>query len=268
MFVLPGSKTEELMRVTRTIAVALLTLMVVNVLGILNTLPPAYASTCTYTGGHSGHYLANAYNTGGNVYGNAGRINAEGWNEHAGFDGVSATWIGLGFQDLTLNHIMDVGLIAGQNYYHQNSSSRVVYFELSTAGGYWFSWQTSYPIPANDNNYGSVYTYKQESDGTYDVSQNMNSTYYGYGWGADLNTYSSADYKGNATVSSENTYIKYYNSTCNYIEDNAQSALTVTTAISSTPSWSSWGSSHGTPPPDSPYSLNVDSSTSFDEYGG
>lgn len=263
----------------RVIIIALSTFALVNVLGILNSIPPAYATTCAQNGGkgQTGHYYAQANDSSTSNYGVAGRINESGWTINTGYNGSSSTSTAFVFNDgyaWPNDHWIQSGLMAGVGDNGQYSYSRIMFWEYNTlvSSGTQFAWQTGDGIPANDKNYAANWA-NGNSGGYYTYEVYINSTYWN---NANLQASISAgtsDTVGTAGAVTENTYGATYNGvyrpysgSCNSIYYNYQYHLTYSTAVSSQGSWTSWGSSHKTQGT-SPYSVSVVSNTEFYEYG-
>jgi hypothetical protein len=257
--------------VVRLVVFAMLTLLLLNSLGMLNRLPTAYAlTTCTVGGGYgnTNHYWAEWQNTGGDEYGNLAIINATSWNTHS-INGTVSTWAHLQFDD-SGNDWMQAGLTAG---YHDNgaspptmySSSRVPYNEYKFYGSSYPTedWWTSDAIPGSDNNAAVVYTASHNSDGTYTIEMFVNSTY----WNLSFSTSENAgmlDYKGTPYLGAESIYL-YYNQDC--VEyDNYIYAASVSTAISVSPTWSHWSVTGQQVNSSPPYYISQTNDYQYEEY--
>lgn len=251
----------------------------INSLGILDSIPPVYATSCAQDGGkdQTGHYYAQANDTSTSDYGSGGRINASGWTINTGYNGSSSTNVVFVFDDgyaWPYDHWIEAGLMAGVGDNNQYSSSRIMYWEYNTlaSSGTQFDWQTGDGIPANDQNYAAAWA-TSDSGGYYSYEAFINSTYWN-----DANLQASidagtSDTTGTAFVVTENTYYSDYNNvyhpysgSCNSLYYNYQYQLEYSSAVSSQGSWTSWGSSHKTQA-DSPYSVSTVSDTEFYEYG-
>jgi hypothetical protein len=253
----------------RLMVFAMLTLLLLNSLGILNRVPIAYAlTTCTVNGGGGGsnHYWAEWKNTGGDEYGNMDIINATSWNTHS-INGSVSTWANLQFTDQGTDWIQ-AGLMAG---YHDGtlpqsySSSRIPYNEYHFYGASYptMNWWTSYAIPGSDNNAAVVYTASHNSDGTYTVEMFVNSTYWNVSFSTGVNA-GMMDYKGTPQIASESLYLYHDQSCVEY--DNYDYSASVSTAISISPTWSHWGSSNQAVAANAPYHNSQISNYEYEQY--
>ena len=246
--------------VTASLAFALIIAM-----GTLSSIPAVYAVTqCTPNGGNglSDKYRATWENTGGDVYGNYGIINADTWSLSGS---ALSTWTSLIFDDQAINpNWLQAGLIAGTYNSTRSTTSRVMYLEAHFWGDTAprMTWLTSDAIPQDDNNHAEVWTQAANVDGTYTVYLYIDSASWSVSWSGGYNS-GTHDYQGTPTLGSENTYTSSAN--CNN-EVNDQSSASVSTTIAITPTWSSWGNSNKMQYQDSPYLIYQYLPTHYYEY--
>ncbi len=253
----------------RLVTFAVLTLLLVNSLGILNRVPKAYAlTTCSISGGYgnSNHYYAEWKNTGGDEYGTMAIINATSWNTHS-INGTVNTWSNLQFDDSGTDWIQ-AGLTAGYNDGNPPTgytSSRIPYIEYKFYGQSWPTevWWTSDAIPGSDNNAAVVYTASHNSDGTYTVEMFVNSTYWNLSFSNSENA-GMVDYKGTPYLAGESLYLHYNQDCAEY--DNYVYAASVSTAIAVSPTWSHWSVTGQQVGSSLPYYISQTNDYQYEEY--
>ena len=257
--------------VVRLVIFAMMTLLLVNSLGILNHVPKAFALTnCTFTGGpgQGNHYWAEWASSAGDKYGNMVIINATSWNTHS-INGTVSSWANLQFAD-SGNDWMQAGLTAGYNDGSPPtaySSSRIPYVEYKfyQMGSYpTEQWWSSDSIPGNDNNAAVVYTASSNSDGTYTVEMFVNSTYWNLSFSNSENA-GKVDYQGTQQLATESIYINVSPQDC-AAYDNYIYAASVPTAISVSPTWSHWSVTGSQVESSSPYLISQTNDYQYEEY--
>lgn len=226
---------------------AMLTLILLNALGALHSLPKAYATTYYCYSSHqsqngkaSGYYYvwaSGATNPYSNEYGAYGELQATSWNYDGDTSGHENLMVNLAFGS---SGWVQSGVLAGKFHAYSYSSTRYPYIEWSypTGSGDWLG--TSYPISGTDLIYAEDYV-ESYSGGNYYYELYVYSTNYATAWYTTVN-FGSTLYLGDPTTAGE-TYYTQTSETCDDYA-NYSSSLAYSSAISSSPSWTTWSSSN------------------------
>jgi hypothetical protein len=242
-----------LLKATSVMAAVALIVVLVNVLGILEPLPRAFATTCSNTGGDAGgaYYWSQIKPSFGDEYGIQGYINAGSWTYDGDTGGHMATWLDIQINDGTGAHWVQMGLAAGLGGDYNYYSSRFIYYEYSTStsgGSQWANW-SAYQIPADDNDLTMV-----SAETSSEWYMQTYSTYYNAYF---YHSVSSGVVYGQLIAGSETVYST--SEACDGYS-NSQTYLGYSTTPSSSPTFYAWPSSSsyygsGTIIYDPPYSL-------------
>lgn len=238
-------------------------MILINALLLLGGIPVVYATTCTSSGGsaNSGYYYAQGNSANGNQYGVKGTINAQGWTYYSGTNGHSLLFVNLIFAGYT-DRFAQSGVGKG-NVQGQAQTDRLIYFEWNDGSPH-LIWVTGHPVSDNDGSSAWSFAYQQNGDGSYTFELSVNSPSAGW-WGTHPNVGRTPT--GLLYALTENAYFNGYNGNCNAITNNSHSNLQYSTAISTSPSWSSWSGSCIWQQND-PYSVNTNGCpTSYSESG-
>jgi hypothetical protein len=228
--------------VPRFLVLAAFTLMLLNALGMLHSLQPAFAETSqcssTYEGpsGYPGFYFEAVYDSSAKEYGSYAALGPSSWTYDGDTKGHVILWGGV---SISIDSQDIAGVEAGKLPNYNYSSTRYPYLEVNSPTTNFADYEfQSYPIIGTDANTAEVYATGIGAGGYYNYELRLYSLYYEV-W---FETSATMGLTGKGTVDTA-TESYYVNGTENCdLYNNYSASLAYSASYSDNPSWSSWTS--------------------------